>query len=151
MKLVSTLVLSQNWLQRLFHRVSKCELLLVKYWGAIMTICLFNLTGNARVKTNYHFYVVTWKVGTMCISAAILCKYANTTGRRHYQLQLCPKKEAKRTNRSNLVFSCVAYQDRKKYWREFLSLLFNKGLKYNVAVLVWVAFASLRFLLLHLL
>ena len=39
----------------------------------------------------------------------------------------------------------------KKYWREFLSLLFNKGLKYNVAVLVWVAFASLRFLLLHLL
>ena len=89
-----------------------------------MTICLFNLTGNARVKTNYHFYVVTWKVGTMCISAAILCKYANTTGRRHYQLQLCPKKEAKRTNRSNLVFSCVAYQDRKKILARVLEFAF---------------------------
>lgn len=43
-----------------------------------MTIGPFDLTGNARVKTNDHFYVVTWKVGTMCISAAILFTYANT-------------------------------------------------------------------------
>lgn len=87
-----------------------------------------------------------------CVSPPQHCVSTQTQNKKKaLSATIMPKKGSKTNKQSNLVFSCVAYLDRKNYWREFLILHFYKGPKYNVAVLVWVAFASLRFLLLHLL